>query len=402
MSDKKPLRKSSGRINNSTMKSPVLSPLSSPRYNMKTLEERSLFDSSPSNGNSFSEISSFSFSRRKSNRSTLESPFIPITSSSSFSSCSTPKIIGSPVRSDSVGMSRINAHSLSFNNSFNNSLSSCNSFGNSLGNSYGNSLNISSSNSFCCGSSSNSSLNSSRNSSRNNSGNVVVNNNNSNYNSNNNVNNNQNGVVSPRRMNFVSISPFNKQSFFSISKTLPHTVSEDNLMTITLETVLKADKLYKNRIVFIDCRYPYEYNAGHIQNASNAFNLAELNKYLPIEKGMKPSNSIYIFYCEYSQERAPTLLKELMRADALSENNYYIYNDVYLLENGFKNAFLNNFPLCEGYYLNSEDEMFKTEFNKHKRMFDSCLRQPRTSSNSPCSRSSFFQINSMDKMEEEF
>jgi len=59
----------------------------------------------------------------------------------------------------------------------------------------------------------------------------------------------------------------------------------------------------------IDCRYPYEFNGGHIQGAENIYTREMV---LDLLRHHKPSNlkgkrDILVFHCEFSSERGPTM-----------------------------------------------------------------------------------------------
>ncbi|CAF3635788.1 unnamed protein product, partial [Rotaria sordida] len=57
------------------------------------------------------------------------------------------------------------------------------------------------------------------------------------------------------------------------------------------------------------CRYPYEYNGGHIQSAKNLYTRSQIyNEYFhkPLELKDTLKRNIFIFHCEFSSERAPT------------------------------------------------------------------------------------------------
>lgn len=60
----------------------------------------------------------------------------------------------------------------------------------------------------------------------------------------------------------------------------------------------------------IDCRYPYEYEGGHIQSAENLYTRTTIynaffQKPIPMKDPAK--RNIFIFHCEFSSERAPSL-----------------------------------------------------------------------------------------------
>ena len=54
----------------------------------------------------------------------------------------------------------------------------------------------------------------------------------------------------------------------------------------------------------IDCRYPYEYEGGHIQGAVNIYTEEGIQELVMTED--TPSTTL-IFHCEFSSERGPKL-----------------------------------------------------------------------------------------------
>ncbi|KAL5016788.1 hypothetical protein ScPMuIL_006377 [Solemya velum] len=111
----------------------------------------------------------------------------------------------------------------------------------------------------------------------------------------------------------------------------------------TMQQVLRneyADNL--EGCYIIDCRYPYEYNGGHIKGAENIY-----TKEAIIEKFMKnpvkcndPNKRIaLVFHCEFSSERAPNLSRFLRKQDRDTNKDCYPglhYPEIYLLEGGYK------------------------------------------------------------------
>lgn len=60
----------------------------------------------------------------------------------------------------------------------------------------------------------------------------------------------------------------------------------------------------------IDCRYPYEYEGGHIPSAKNLYTRSQVyDEYFrqPLELKDPTKRNIFIFHCEFSSERAPSL-----------------------------------------------------------------------------------------------
>lgn len=116
----------------------------------------------------------------------------------------------------------------------------------------------------------------------------------------------------------------------------------DSIRRICAKTAafLLLDK-NRNDYSFVDARYKYEYEGGHIKNAVNCSDVNESKKLLRNQK-------ILIFYCEYSSVRAPTLSSKLRNIDR-NMNKYPELNcpEIYVLEGGYSN-FYNKYPeLCE-------------------------------------------------------
>ena len=75
----------------------------------------------------------------------------------------------------------------------------------------------------------------------------------------------------------------------------------------TMSDVLNGDYDAEfSRVSIVDCRYPYEYDGGHIQGAVNLYTKDEVHSLLkqPVTTD-KPH--ILIFHCEFSSERGPKM-----------------------------------------------------------------------------------------------
>lgn len=62
----------------------------------------------------------------------------------------------------------------------------------------------------------------------------------------------------------------------------------------------------------IDCRYPYEFEGGHIVGAQNLYTEDQVNERLlapssTINIKSSPTKSIIVFHCEFSLQRGPML-----------------------------------------------------------------------------------------------
>ena len=64
--------------------------------------------------------------------------------------------------------------------------------------------------------------------------------------------------------------------------------------------------------LIIDCRFPFEYEGGHITGAVNYWNVERGVHSLFVEPVVRIGNdsrTVVIFHCEFSSVRAPTMLK---------------------------------------------------------------------------------------------
>ncbi|CAG5120266.1 unnamed protein product, partial [Candidula unifasciata] len=87
-----------------------------------------------------------------------------------------------------------------------------------------------------------------------------------------------------------------------------------DLKSITPETLSRLMANEFSDIIeeyhIIDCRYPYEYQGGHIQNALNIYTKDDvIEKYLktPLFSKDPSKRMILVFHCEFSSERGPGL-----------------------------------------------------------------------------------------------
>ncbi|XP_068091412.1 M-phase inducer phosphatase 1 [Hyperolius riggenbachi] len=104
------------------------------------------------------------------------------------------------------------------------------------------------------------------------------------------------------------------------------------------------------RCVIIDCRYPYEYEGGHIKGAINLFMEQEVEDYLLKNPICSTSSKrvIIIFHCEFSSERGPRMCKFLREKDRdLNEYPSLYYPELYILAGGYKDFFPTHKSFCE-------------------------------------------------------
>ncbi|XP_033223834.1 M-phase inducer phosphatase-like isoform X2 [Belonocnema kinseyi] len=111
----------------------------------------------------------------------------------------------------------------------------------------------------------------------------------------------------------------------------------------------------------VDCRYPYEYEAGHIEGALNLYSKELIEQCLLAPLKHKPEiepdshkRSIIVFHCEFSWERGPNLSRFLRNIDRQRNKEHYPalhYPELYLLHGGYQKFYIEQKELClpQGY-----------------------------------------------------
>ncbi|XP_033869903.1 M-phase inducer phosphatase 1-like [Acipenser ruthenus] len=120
-----------------------------------------------------------------------------------------------------------------------------------------------------------------------------------------------------------------------------------DLKYITSEMMMAAltgkfDDLVE-RIVIIDCRYPYEFEGGHIEGAVNLHMEEQVEDYLlkqPITPCTLGKRVLLVFHCEFSSERGPRMCRFVREKDRMINlyPNLY-YPELYILKGGYKEFF---------------------------------------------------------------
>ncbi|KAL7722973.1 M-phase inducer phosphatase [Entamoeba marina] len=149
---------------------------------------------------------------------------------------------------------------------------------------------------------------------------------------------------------------------FGIAKTLQFDSTQDieivdiknNVGCISTETVYEL--LHANNtqeVLLCDCRFPYEYDGGHIHKAINTWNW-DIVEELLIQQ--YHPNTILIFYCEFSSKRGPTQANRLKQWDITSHiDDVLSYNNVYILKGGYS-EFYDHYPeLTTDGYIRMDD-----------------------------------------------
>ncbi|KZC06005.1 M-phase inducer phosphatase [Dufourea novaeangliae] len=153
---------------------------------------------------------------------------------------------------------------------------------------------------------------------------------------------------------------------FSKSCVLPlATGHHEDLKSISVDTLAALirgefhDRIGSFKIV--DCRYPYEFDAGHIQGALNLYSKDLIERILldpltntPEIQPDTNKRNILVFHCEFSWERGPNLSRFLRNLDRQRNKEHYpalYYPEVYLLHGGYEQFYKEQKGLCspQGY-----------------------------------------------------
>ncbi|KAF3429756.1 hypothetical protein E2986_01939 [Frieseomelitta varia] len=139
----------------------------------------------------------------------------------------------------------------------------------------------------------------------------------------------------------------------------------EDLKSISVDTLASLirgefnDKI--NSFKIVDCRYPYEFDAGHIQNALNLYSKDLIEQILlnpltntPEIQPDTNKRNILVFHCEFSWERGPNLSRFLRSLDRERNKERYpalYYPEVYLLHGGYEQFYKKQKELCspQGY-----------------------------------------------------
>ncbi|XP_008139266.2 M-phase inducer phosphatase 2 isoform X2 [Eptesicus fuscus] len=105
------------------------------------------------------------------------------------------------------------------------------------------------------------------------------------------------------------------------------------------------------RFVIVDCRYPYEYEGGHIKTAVNLPLEQDAETFLlqsPITPCGLDKRIILIFHCEFSSERGPRMCRFIRERDrTINDYPSLYYPEMYILKGGYKEFFPQHPTFCE-------------------------------------------------------
>ncbi|XP_029317178.1 M-phase inducer phosphatase 2 isoform X2 [Cottoperca gobio] len=125
------------------------------------------------------------------------------------------------------------------------------------------------------------------------------------------------------------------------------------------------------RVIVMDCRYPYEFEGGHIKEALNLHQENQVEDFLlktPIVPVCPDKRVVIIFHCEFSSERGPRMSRFVRERDrAVNEYPNLHYPELYILKGGYKDFFPHFQAQCEPQaYRPMHHEDFKEDLRKFR------------------------------------
>lgn len=126
-------------------------------------------------------------------------------------------------------------------------------------------------------------------------------------------------------------------------------------------------------VVVVDCRWPYEYEGGHVRGAINLYTKdAVLDYFLARELPQFDQRTAVVFHCEFSQVRGPSRCKELTEADRKHNFSRYpemFYPFLFLLEGGYRKFHANYSEYCNGGYREMTDKKHKDDLQMCNKLY---------------------------------
>ncbi|ORZ08848.1 Rhodanese-like domain-containing protein, partial [Lobosporangium transversale] len=111
------------------------------------------------------------------------------------------------------------------------------------------------------------------------------------------------------------------------------------------------DGKYKDKydlLYIVDCRFPYEFEGGHIKSAVNVNTTDKLEELL-LQPAITDKRVLLIFHCEFSCERGPRMARHLRNQDREANAMHYpavFYPEVYVMQGGYSGFFKENKSYC--------------------------------------------------------
>lgn len=122
-----------------------------------------------------------------------------------------------------------------------------------------------------------------------------------------------------------------------------------------LAGMLRSEYNDFDRVIVLDCRFHYEFKAGHILGATNLLTRAQM---IQIYNDNIGKNVAIVFHCEFSTSRGPTwasLFRKYDREQNLRKYPDLDYPHCFILTGGYANFYTNYSDLCMGGYRHMYD-----------------------------------------------
>lgn len=132
------------------------------------------------------------------------------------------------------------------------------------------------------------------------------------------------------------------------------------LPTIDGATLRGLMSSHDAELVVIDCRFPYEYSGGRARGALNFYLPHDVQRFLASRASIS-ANTVYVFYCEFSSERAPRMwrhVRNLDRRDHIANYPSLSFPHTYVLAGGFSKFYEQHPDCCEGQMISMSDSRF--------------------------------------------
>lgn len=141
-------------------------------------------------------------------------------------------------------------------------------------------------------------------------------------------------------------TPISPEQVLTTCQILPSFESkQDQLKRITGSTLARVlEGVYSDqydKLEVIDCRFPHEYEGGHIPRAINVSSLDSMDRH-PLLSNPQPLRTLIILHCEYSAHRAPRIALHLRSRDRMMNAHRYpklFYPEIYILDGGYSNFY---------------------------------------------------------------
>ncbi|KAF9914537.1 cell division cycle- protein [Lobosporangium transversale] len=151
---------------------------------------------------------------------------------------------------------------------------------------------------------------------------------------------------------------------------------EDTTKRITPQTLVDVlDGKYKDKydlLYIVDCRFPYEFEGGHIKSAVNVNTTDKLEELL-LQPAITDKRVLLIFHCEFSCERGPRMARHLRNQDREANAMHYpavFYPEVYVMQGGYSGFFKENKSYCwPEAYVEMNNMKHSKEFEQQMRVF---------------------------------